>query len=303
MPISELPPLGTLRAFVAAARLGSFSKAGEELHLSQAAVSRQMRNLADNLRTQLFVRERHSVRLTEHGQRLYAAARPCLDELNTIAKQIRHGQESAATFRIHSDPTTTDWLLLPSLPEIRARWPSREFQLICADHPVTEYAEPIDLGLQANCWPDDGRFEVTAICDDRVFPICAADHPVLRTRSASTLDLEGQTILHLQQPGRKWVEWHEFCAHNAVCYPSTCEEVVFTNYPALVIAAVQGHGIGLAWERTVRKHLKDGTLRRLSDASLMWPHGVCAYLPKYTRDNRLAEELVAWLAERIDSSD
>ncbi|MBS37035.1 MAG: hypothetical protein CMO26_14065 [Thiotrichales bacterium] len=302
MSQNERLPLNSLRAFVATARLESLSQAGEELHLSQAAVSRQMRNLAENLRTQLFVRERHGVRLTEHGKRLYATAAPLLDQLNTVAKQIRHEQESEAIFRIHSDPTTTDWLLLPSLPEIRARWPSRDFQLICADHPVTEYAEPINLGLQANRWPDDERFEVTTLCDDRVFPICSADHPALRTRLAATLDLERQTMLHLKQPGRKWVDWHEFCAHNAVGYPSTCEEVVFTNYPALVKAAVQGHGIGLAWERTVRKHLKDGTLCRLSDASLIWPHGVCAYLPRYTRDNRLAEEIVAWLAERVDSS-
>ena len=300
MSNSERLPLSTLRAFVAAARLESFSQAGEELHLSQAAVSRQMRILADNLRTQLFVRERHSVRLTEHGRRLYATAAPFLDQLNTLAKQIRHEHESEATFRIHSDPTTTDWLLLPSLPEIRARWPSSDFQLICADHPVTEYADPVNLGLQANRWPDDERFEVTTICDDRVFPICAADHPA---RADPTLELEGQTILHLQQPGRKWVDWSEFCAHNAIVYPPTCEEVVFTNYPALIKAVIQGHGIGLAWERAVRRQLNDGTLRRLGDASLVWPHGVCAYLPKYTQDTRLAEELVAWLTERLDSSD
>ncbi len=74
--LKHLPPLTTLKGFVTAARLESFSRAAEELHLSQAAVSRQIRMLEENLKSQLFVRERYNVQLTDRGRQLYGIVNP-----------------------------------------------------------------------------------------------------------------------------------------------------------------------------------------------------------------------------------
>ena len=296
---NRLPPLSTLQAFAAAARLRSFSHAGEELHLGQAAISRQMRNLAESLNTELFERERHGVRLTEHGRRLYATVQPFLDELEGVASGIRGERESKSTFVIYADPSTTDSLLMPTLPEVKARWPELDVQILCSDSSVTEYRHPVSLGLQWNRWDNDEDFEIVTIFEDVVFPVCAENRLTRTDVADGGLNLDGTTLLHLEQPGRTWVDWREFCRHNAVNYPTDCEEVMFTNYPALIDAAVQGYGVALAWERSITRRLDDGSLRRLGCASLPWPNGVCAYLPRRNRHDRRAREVVSWLLERF----
>ena len=85
-------------------------------------------------------------------------------------------------------------------------------------------------------------------------------------------------------------------------YPATCEEIVFTNYPALIDAAARGYGAALVWERTARRHLADGRLHRLGNTSFPWPHGVCAYLPKRNPQDAMARELVYWLGEKLGSA-
>ena len=262
-----------------------------------------MRNLAENLNTELFVRERYSVRLTEQGRRLYATVKPFLDELGSVAEQIRRERDTSATFVLYCDPSTTDSVLMPALPEIRSRWPELDIKIICSDISVTEANEPVSLGLQANLWKDTEGFDVVTICSDLVFPVCAPDNELLTAQRGAEFNLEGATMLHLEQTGRTWVDWHEFCRRNTVAYPSVCEETMFTNYPALLDAVVQGYGVGLAWERSIRRRLEDGSLRRLGDTEFPWPYGVCAYLPKRTHHDPVARELVDWLLARFSRDD
>src|SRR5437867_2728309 len=85
----DLPPLGFFQGFEAAARTLSFTKAAQELFITQSAVSRQIKALEDRLGLKLFERRPRSLALTEHGQALYRAAADTLDRLQAATDQLR----------------------------------------------------------------------------------------------------------------------------------------------------------------------------------------------------------------------
>ena len=261
--LKHLPPLTTLKGFVTAARLESFSRAAEELHLSQAAVSRQIRMLEENLKSQLFVRERYNVQLTDRGRQLYGIVNPLLLELGRTSAQIRRQDHTNSVFVIYSDISIASWLLMPLMKDIQTQWPDIEFRLISSGEPIESYAEPISIGLQSTHW-GDSHFEVTTLCDDEVFPVCSlayeAENPTIRGSSF----LEESTLLHQLRSGSPWPSWPEYCAAAGQAYPAQSQDIVFTSYAALLDAVLSGYGIALVWKLRVNEYLKSGELRKLN---------------------------------------
>ena len=295
--IKHLPPLTTLKGFVSAARLESFSQAAEELHVSQAAVSRQIRKLEADLNAQLFVRERYNVRLTECGRRLYGIVNPLLLELGSVSTQIRR-QDSSSVFVIYSDLSIASWLLMPLMRDTQTQWPDTEIRLISSGKPLESYDEPISVGLQSAHW-DDSRFEVTTLCADEVFPVYSPAYQRNNPTSRGETILTGATLLHLQQPGSPWPSWREYCDATGQAFPTQSQEIVFTSYAALLDAVLRGHGIALVWKLRVNEYLKSGSLKKLVSQSLHWQHGVCAYVPRLGKPHKLTKEFVAWLQQRL----
>src|SRR5713101_1519263 len=125
----RLPPLNAVRAFEAAARYLSFSRAGEELHVTQGAVSRQIKALETYLGVPLFVRLARALELTEQGRRYLGSVREGFDRIEEATRRIV-GQPDAGVLTVNVLPTLAMRWLIPRLPRFTAAHAGIEVRMI-----------------------------------------------------------------------------------------------------------------------------------------------------------------------------
>ena len=152
MPVKRrnLPPVGTLAVFESAARLQSFSRAADECALSQASVSRQVRQLEENLSVQLFDRHRYDVTLTDVGRRFHETVERSLTELSSVAHELRGQSRKNSRFTIYSDLSIATHVLTPIIDSLQKRFPEIAFNIHSSYEPIEQTQIPFDLGLQPN---------------------------------------------------------------------------------------------------------------------------------------------------------
>lgn len=202
-----LPPVADLLAFEAAARHASISRAAEELHLTQSAVSRQVRQLEAQLGQALFTRVRQRVVLTDAG-RLYAAdVRAVLQQLGAATQKAMALADGGGLLHLAVLPTLGARWLVPRLPAFAALHPELTVNLSARGEPFDFAQEPFDAAIHygAPHWAG-------AVCDylmhEEVVPVCS---PALRTRHRieTPADVAGLTLLHQTTRPMLWADWFE----------------------------------------------------------------------------------------------
>ena len=235
----RLPPLATLVVFEAAYRLGSFSRAAKEVYLTQASVSRRIKQLEDNLKVNLFERRRHDVRPTVEGDMLATTVYLTLNELASTAQELREKGSKANSFTIFSDISIGRHLITPCLDDFQRRYPSISFRLISSYDPIETLNQEFDLGFQVGRWAED-KFDIEAVADDAVFPVCSASFAKNLPKDLDPAGLTKYPLLHLEDVGRDWINWKRFLAHFRVREPEKIDGLVFTSYQVCLDAAEQG---------------------------------------------------------------
>lgn len=132
----RLPPLNTLVAFEAAFRLGNFTRAADELALSQASVSRRIRELEQDLGVRLFERRRYDVVPSDHAEALAATVRVSLSELATAAERLRARGSGTESLTIFSDLSLANALVAPRLGEFQRFHPSLKLRVLSSYEPI-----------------------------------------------------------------------------------------------------------------------------------------------------------------------
>ncbi|WKL24526.1 LysR family transcriptional regulator (plasmid) [Sinorhizobium meliloti] len=167
----KLPPLTALTAFEAAARLGSFTKAADELGVTQAAVSRQMHLLEDQLGFPLFHRLHRKIKLTEKGKTLASAAQDAFDLLAAGVAEISKG-EHEAELTIAATVAFSHFWLLPRISEFSSQHPEINLRIITQDNMPNIESGDLDVAIRFGngMWPD-GQAEL--LFEDEIFPICS----------------------------------------------------------------------------------------------------------------------------------
>ena len=258
----KLPPLNSLRAFEATARQLSFTRAGAELHVTQAAISHQIKALEEWLGLALFRRRGRAVVLTENGQNYLAAVREGLDILADATDRLTRRQDSGVLTVTTLASFAAAWLL-PKLGRFRALYPDIDVRVAASDEMVDFARDDVDLAIRygRGDWPD---LEVMQMMTEDLFPVCS---PAL-LQGPSPLqrpdDLRHHTLLHddMRETWRLWllaagVEGID--PHRGPGY----------NLSALVIeAAADGQGVALARSALVRDHLASGRLVKPFDIAL-----------------------------------
>lgn len=144
---TRLPPLAAVRAFEAAARLGSFTRAGGELGTTQAAVSYQIKLLEERVGTPLFLRVPRQVRLTDTGQRLSAAVSEAFDALRAAFASV--DEDARGVLTISAIPAFAANWLAPRIGSFQLRHPALAVRLSTTNHIVDFAREEVDIGLRA----------------------------------------------------------------------------------------------------------------------------------------------------------
>src|ERR1700758_5354244 len=147
MSRTRLPPLNASKAFEAAARLGSFPRAAEELNVTHGAVSRQIRLLEDWLGTSLFLRTNRNAVPTRAGADLLVEAGPALDRLATAAFSLQNGARASGLLHISALPTFAMRWLIPRLPEFQREHPALDLRIVTASTPAEQFRMGADVVL------------------------------------------------------------------------------------------------------------------------------------------------------------
>ena len=251
----RLPPLNALRSFEAAARHESFTKAAEELCVTQGAVSHQVKALEQELGVKLFHRERQRLVITEPGRQYLVVVRDALDRIALGTERLVQRQNSGV-------------LTVSTSPDFAAKWLVRRLGRFAEAHPdidlrISATLEHVDFArsdVDVAVRHGDGNWPglaVTRLCTEELFAVCS---PKLIAERANVqpADILKHPLLHLDDHA-DWPRWLDAAGlrdREPVWGP------VFNRASMVIDAAVDGQGIALARTSLAAKDLIDGRLVR-----------------------------------------
>jgi DNA-binding transcriptional LysR family regulator len=250
-----------LRGFEAAARLLSFTRAGEELHLTQSAVSRQMQELESQLGARLFERRHRALALTEAGQQFYAAAAQVLATMRAATDRLRaqSGRRALAVTTTHSFAAL--WLI-PRLAGFTRAHPGVDVR-ISADTRVQDLErDGMDVAIRHGpaslAGPNaERRF------GERVFPVCNPKLLQDKSRPLKTpADLSRHVLLAYDDPDVRhpWLHWRSWLEVEGLSELKPAGRISFSGYEQIIAAAVAGHGVALGRTPLLKDALASGEL-------------------------------------------
>lgn len=201
----RLPPLNALRVFEETARCGSFTRAAQELFVTQGAVSRHIASLEAWLQVPLFERGRQGARLTPQGQAYYEAVRAGLDQIDFGTRQLRQGPDGRQ-LRIKLPPTFAIRWLVPRLARFHARHPDIDVQITTSHQRADFDREEVDVSIHSHARPPQGP-GLVRLFGETLLPVCApgllASGPPLRKPA----DLARHVLLCSMNRPHDWPQW------------------------------------------------------------------------------------------------
>ena len=255
----RLPPLDLVRSFEAAARHLSFTRASQQLFVTQSAVSRAIQALEDHLGAKLFHRRHRALLLTEAGQELYRAASGALEQLSEACRRIRSAGDSGAVTVSASIGFASLWLV-PRLSEFRERHPDIEVRIAAENEFSDLERQGIDVAVRY-CPPRAVAPGTKKLFGEQVFPVCSPG--LLKKGKWKTAeDLLRQVLLHFDDPhGRwPWLQWNVWFEVMRLKLPVPSGGLRFSHYDQLIRAAIAGQGVALGRSPLVRDLIRQGKL-------------------------------------------
>jgi LysR family transcriptional regulator, glycine cleavage system transcriptional activator len=289
----RLPPLTALRSFEAAARHGSFARAADELAVTQAAISHQVRELEDWLGVPLFTRLHRGVRLSDAGERYLASLTSAFDEM-AQATAAMLDDSAAATLTVSAEPAFAARWLLPRLAGFRQRHPDIELDLDPDSSLVDFRSEAVDVAVRYGPgeWPE---LEKEHLVDIVAFPVCspalvAGEHPL-----RAPADLAHHALLH-DDTTDGWREWLELAGLTDV---DGGRGYRFRDSILTLDAAIAGQGVALGDNLLSATDLASGRLVRPFAVPVSPCHAYWLVAPPAHRERPGVAAFWAWLAEEM----
>ncbi|MEN3799462.1 LysR family transcriptional regulator [Aeromonas veronii] len=257
MAFKQWPPLNVLRGFEAAARLGSFHQAAQELHLTQSAISQQIRSLEELLGQPLFHRQGRSVALTDAGQDLLETTQSVLLQLAMGIQRLEQYRKPNQLVLNTSTAIARHWLL-PRLGEFHRLHPDIDLWLFTSDEEPNMAEQTIDLALRWDLAPQ-AECRHQHMVADRLLPVATA---TVLSRPA-----EDRTTLH----GERELDWHHWTLRGGEDLHLQTRGLNFSDPGLLLEAASAGLGVALVSELLSRPARQQGQLLPLSTRRVKGP--------------------------------
>src|ERR1700692_412787 len=202
----QLPPLNALKAFEAAARSESFTRAAEELWVPQGAVSHQVKSLEATLGIKLFNRERQGLAITDSGREYLNVVRAALDRIAAGAERVLQRQSSGVLTVSTSPDFAAKWLVY-RLGRFAEAHPGIDLRVSATMHHVDFVREEVDVAVRHG----DGNWsglDAVRLCSEQLFPVCSPKLMSGPKRIAKPSDLLKFPLLHLDD-SKAWSAWFE----------------------------------------------------------------------------------------------
>lgn len=320
-----IPDLGKLQAFESAARHGSITQAGKELHLTQSAVSRQIRELEAQLGLLLFERVRQRVVLSRAGEKFLPDARRLLAQSEaTMLRAMATSQSSQLS--LATLPTFGSRWLVPRLPGFLARHPGVTLSMASRSAPFDLEEQGFDAAIHYG-QPIWANADCRYLCQEVIVPVaspafleqfqqkCAA---VLRPELHENKELERNSekngtalagrrldepsslaagpLLHLATRPKAWANWFDAAD---VGTASAYQGHRFDQFTMLIEATVAGMGLALLPRYLVEKELRDGSLAVVMDRPLETENAYYFVVPLRMKADPLTNLLFEWIIQQI----
>lgn len=292
----RLPPLNSVRAFEAAARLGSFKEAATELGVTHGAVSQQVRLLEAWLGAPaLFRRSVRRVVLTPAGAALLAEFGPALDRISAAVLQHRdlRGEAPEVTLRVNALSTFSLRWLLPRMNRFRAEHPDIEVRLTTSNDPLDALAESFDVVIRGG--PDSFHgFASRFLLSERRLPVCS---PSLLAQVPLTdvPDLSRHTLLHVTSMPRLWRDWLTEAGHSRL---EPAASLTFDHFYLTIQAALDGLGVAMGPTALIADDLVAGRLVTPFPKISLPARSYFAYLPEARRKDSHTAVFCDWLEDQ-----
>lgn len=299
----RLPPLNALRAFEAAARHLSFTKAAEELFVTQAAVSHQVKALEEHLGLQLFRRYNRRLMLTDAGQGYLPSLRDAFDSIALATEQLsRVGSSGSLTVSVLNS-FAAKWLL-PNLVAFREAHPEIDVLVSASDHIVDFTRDNVDMAIRYGAGNYPG-LEVNFLMGDVVFPVCSPalleTGPPLRVPQ----DLQNHTLLHDTTSGSvdgtlSWAGWLKAAGVTGL---DPRKGPGFTHSNLVLQAAIDGQGVALGRSALAGSDLEAGRLVRPFGPDIPSQYNYYIVVPSGRGDHAKINTFRLWLLRQAGQNE
>ena len=257
----RLPSLDLIRGFEAAARQLSFTRAAADLHVTQSAVSRQIKALEDHLGTQLFTRLNRALKLTAEGETLYVTAQSVMRQLEDATARLA-ARGDARLLTVTTTVSFAALWLVPRLARLRKIQPGIDVRLAATNETSHLERDRIDIAIRF-CEPRAAPAGALSLTGEEVFPVCSP--ALLRDRARplkKSADLARHVLLHYDDPGGQypWLSWAQWLDAFDLAALKPAGIARYSHYDQLIQAAIEGEGVALGRTPLVMRHLKSGAL-------------------------------------------
>ena len=291
-----LPPMLAIRAFEAAARHGSFVRAGEELCVSAGAVGHQVRLLEEWLGRPLFERKARSVELNESGRRYFVEVHQLLEELERASLALRRTDDDTQVTVTAMPSFVTRWLM-PRLGRFTALHPHIEVRVLGSVPPVDFARDHVDLAIRLGVGTYPG------LVSDMLLPETyhAVAHPSLAAQICRPADVTAFALLHDEYEQRipAQVDWPRWCAAQGLQVPAQRlrQGLRFSHTYLTLDAAAAGAGLAVASDVLAGEALKLGQLQCLPGAPVKGPSRYYLVHPPAAAHRPQVQAVCDWLRQ------
>ncbi|HAA39760.1 LysR family transcriptional regulator [Pseudomonas lactucae] len=291
----KLPSSSSLFVFEAAARCGSFTRAAEELCVSQPAVSRMLGRLEEHLGVQLFERVRGGARLTEGGSILYRRVQEGFSTIEAAISEIEARATGVETITLSvSTAFTTHWLM-PRMSRFNQAFPNVDLRFQLMSGKIGGPLVDVDLGMR---YLEASSLKVTdtLVLPEITIPLCNRQYQayLLEERSRK----QPRTLISMDTQERGWVAHFDTLGQR----PGVADNSqVFSDYAVVVQAALLGQGMALGWLNVVSHCLAKGELLPAAEQVRVSARRCCLVSPGNRALRPLAAAVRDWIVTEMHS--
>lgn len=288
MPVSpprpKGSPLNALRAFEAAARLGGFARAADELCVTSGAITQQIKGLEDWVGTALFDRQAQGVQLTRAGAEVAADFTAAFDDLGRAVQRMRT-TAGVRVVQIATLPSIAQLWLSPRLPAIRSTYPDLTISVTALEGPPNLLRAGFDIGIFYSEAPASECH--IRLQQDQIFPVCA---PEVAARLTGLDDLDDAVLIGDATWAQDWDIWLGTSG-------ATRKGPSYSLYSLAVEEAVQGAGVLIGHHALVAAHLAAGTLQEPFQNRIHLDQHLALMLPRAPQAGDVMQSLCQMLSQ------
>ena len=292
-----------LRVFLAAARHLSFTRAGEELHITTGAVSQQIKLLEDWLGFRLFRRLARRIELTDEGLRLLAAVDPAYAAIDLAIGRLRGGSLSGVV-RLRALPSFLATWLVPRLPQLMQRYPGIELQVEAEDSARSLRDGEFDLAIDLNDGAYPG-FQSTVLLEEEIFPVCSPALLQSRPPLDSPERLDHYPLLHDMTAWRgsqPYAEWEGYLKAIGAPHVNVRRGYMFNRNHITIQGAIAGMGVAIARRTLTTTELASGLLVAPFANSVRTGKRYCLVYSAGALDDRRVATVHDWIVAEARSA-